>query len=210
MNNAFERECAAAHVCNDDKNIAEKLLSDSRPVKYASTPIDLNAGNDLLRPELLDEIRRANAIKPDLDTARKPNLEPGMKDNPLPKKLTLSQAGNDVANPELLEQMRAMNLIRPKPEGAKRPEDVVPAPKVNPLTKKLNLSQADNDIAHPELIDKQRAYNLTRPGFEGSKGPAGGRPYLEPAPKVNPLSKRVDLKELTTLTAQLLSDRRSA
>ena len=160
MNNAFERECAAAHVCNDDKNIAEKLLSDSRPVKYASTPIDLNAGNDLLRPELLDEIRRANAIKPDLDTARKPNLEPGMKDNPLPKKLT--------------------------------------------------LSQADNDVANPGLLDKQRANNLIRPGSEGSKGPAGGRPYLEPAPKVNPLSKRVDLKELTTLTAQLLSDRRSA
>lgn len=161
INNAFERECAAAHVCNDDKNIAEKLLSDSRPVKYASTPVDLNPGND-------------------------------------------------VANPELLEQMRAMNSIRPEPDFAKRPEDVVPAPKFNPLSKKLNLSQADNDLAHPELIDKQRAYNLTRPGFEGSKEPAGGRPYLEPAPKVNPLSKRVDLKELTTLTAQLLSDRRSA
>lgn len=107
MINAFERECAAAHVCNDDKNIAEKLLSDSRPVRYASTPVDLNPGNDL-------------------------------------------------AHPELLEQMRAMNKSTPGPSGAK-----------------------------------------------GSEG-------VEPAPKVNPLSKRVDLKELTTLTAQLLSDRRSS
>ena len=201
MNNAFERECAAAHVCNDDKNIAEKLLSDSRPVKYASTPIDLNAGNDLLRPELLDEIRRANAIKPDLDTARKPNLEPGMKDNPLPKKLTLSQADNDVANPELLDEIRRANAIKPDLDTARKP-NLEPGLKENPLPKKMTLSQADNDVANPGLLDKQRANNLIRPGSEGSKGPAGGRPYLEPAPKVNPLSKRVDLKELTTLTAQ--------
>lgn len=161
MINAFERVCAAAHVCNDDKNIAEKLLSDSRPVKYASTPVDLNPVNDL-------------------------------------------------AHPELLEQMRAMNLTTPGPSGAKGSEGVEPAPKVNPLSKKLTLSQADNDVANPGLLDKQRADNLIRPGSESPKGPEGGRPYLEPAPKVNPLSKRVDLKELTTLTAQLLSDRRSS
>ncbi|MBK7841627.1 MAG: hypothetical protein IPJ49_28885 [Candidatus Obscuribacter sp.] len=157
MNNAFERECAAAHVCNDDKNIAEKLLSDSRPVKYASTPVDLNVGND-------------------------------------------------VANPGLLEQMRARNLNAPGPSGAKGSEGVEPAPKVNPLSKKLTLSQADNDVANPELLEQMRAMNLIRPKPEGAKRPEG----VGPAPKVNPLSKRVDLKELTTLTAQLLSDRRSS